>query len=121
MAAVKETHTPDRLIAGAFPLVTGNVTLAASEGTLARGSVLGKVTATGKYKLTDKASSDGSEVASMILAEDTDITEEVENAPVYLSGQFAESAVVFGGESAVADHKDELRGVGIYLVEVSAQ
>ncbi len=120
MAAVTETYTPDKLIAGNFPLVTGKVTIAAESGALARGTILGKVTADGKYKVTDKASSDGSEVASVVLAEATDATLEVVGAPVYLSGQFNAAVVVFGGESVAADHKDQLRDVSIFLTDVTA-
>jgi hypothetical protein len=118
MAATKETYTPDSLIAGTYPIVTGKVTVFKSVK-LARGSVLGEITATGKYLLTDKASVDGSEVASVILAADVDATAaDVVGAPVYLSGQFDTDSVVFGGASVSADHIKELRDVNIYLTGI---
>ncbi len=47
-----------------------SATLAA--GDLVAGTVLGKVTATGKYKLHDAGASDGTEDAVAVLAYDTD-------------------------------------------------
>lgn len=43
MAPTKEHQVPDRLIGGSYPLVTGQVTVPAGEGVLARGTVLGRV------------------------------------------------------------------------------
>ena len=53
-----EVYIPDQLIAGNMKLVTDTVTLGA--GTLARGAVLGKITASGNYVLSVATANDGS-------------------------------------------------------------
>lgn len=65
------TDTPR---AGAFIVSEANggrsrevVTVTATGGALAAGTVLGKITATGKYVRHDDAASDGSETAAAIL------------------------------------------------------
>lgn len=121
MGAVKETHTPDILVAGNFPQVTGSVVITAGEGELSRGAVLGRVTADGKYRLCNKANADGSQSARVVLADAVDATQEASGAPVYLTGQFNEAAVSFGGDSEVDDHKEELRELGIFLTSASEQ
>ena len=46
------------------------VALEGTAKTYAIGTVLGKITASGKYKIQDAASVDGSEVAAVVVAED---------------------------------------------------
>ena len=46
---------------------------AATAGSLVTGTVIGKVSATGKYKVCNAASTDGSEVPVAILADTTDV------------------------------------------------
>lgn len=50
------------------------VTIASGSGALLAGTVLGKITASGKYKPYDNDASDGSEVAAAILYADCDAT-----------------------------------------------
>ena len=46
------------------------VALEGTAKTYAIGTVLGKITASGKYKIQDASSVDGSEVAAVVVAED---------------------------------------------------
>lgn len=46
---------------------------AAKAGQLVTGTVIGKVSATGKYKVCDAAATDGSEIPVAILADTTDV------------------------------------------------
>lgn len=106
---------PDNLHAGVeVPLLTKGVKLAAGQGVLLRGSVIGIVTADGTGKLCDKSAADGSEVAKYVLVNDTDTSTSV-MAVCYQSGLFHRNALVFGGDSTADDHDEELRTVGIYL------
>lgn len=109
------TYTPDKLMAGnEVPVLTAGITLASGQGILKRGTVIGKITASGKGLKVDKAAIDGSKVSYGILTDDVDTTTEV-TTTVYVSGLFNSNALVFGGASTVADHENELRQLGIYL------
>lgn len=71
----------DHLGAGAFikfeqggDLSREAITIVSGSGALLAGTVLGKVTATGKYRPYDDNNTDGSEVAAAILVYDADAT-----------------------------------------------
>lgn len=71
----------DHLGAGAFIKSEANgdlsretVTIASGNGKLNAGTVLGKITATGKYKPYDNDATDGSQTAAAILVYDVDAT-----------------------------------------------
>ncbi len=66
---------------GAFIKSEGNgdisrdtITVVSGAGSLIAGTVLGKITASGKYKPYDNDATDGSEVAAAILVYDVDAT-----------------------------------------------
>lgn len=63
------TQTADGLVGGDHPPVILPITLLAGARTLARGTVLGRITASGKFTDFDVAHSDGSETAVAILNE----------------------------------------------------
>lgn len=112
---------PDKLIGGhEVPLLTAGVTLAAGQGVLQRGSVIGIVTADGKGKLVDKASVDGSQVAKYILPTEVDTTGGDVKVACYKTGLFNRDALIFGGTSTASDHEAELRDVGIFLTDSMA-
>lgn len=105
----------DGLIGGTYPhIITGGVTLAAGSGQLKRGTVLGKVTASGNYTIADSSKTDGSQIGSAILIDDTDATEAI-NAEVYLTGMFNAEKLTFGGSDTREKQEDNLRNYGIYL------
>lgn len=113
-----ETVVLNNLIAGAFPIVTDNVTILSGED-LARGAVLGKVTSGGKYRECDIAAEDGSEDPKFILAETADASEgDLILVPVYASGEFNQERITLKGETVVADVKEALRALSIYLKTV---
>lgn len=113
---MSETYTPDKLIAGGFPLTTGEVTVAAGQ-TLTRGTVLGLKTADGQAVPVDSAvdPADGTENPYCVLAQDVDTTTAATVAPVYISGEFNESALVFGGTDTIADHCSTMRGLSLFI------
>jgi hypothetical protein len=109
-----ESFTPDRLHAGDFPIRTLDVTILSGQ-VLTRGALLGKVTASGKYRLSESASVDGSEVPDAILAEDVDASAGDKSGIAYISGDFNEDAITYGTGHSAASVKDALRDKSIYL------
>jgi hypothetical protein len=96
--------------------LTSSVTLAAGQGVLRKGAVLGKVTADGKYKLVDKAATDGSEKASVVLATETvDTTGGDQEVVVYTQGIFNYDALYVAAGDTVKAHEEELRLGNIYF------
>ena len=116
---MSETYTPDKLIAGNFPLTTSDIVVASGQ-TLVRGSVLGKKSADDTGVLVDSAATDGSQVPFCILAEDIDTSGGEAVAPVYLSGEFNEAALVFGGSDTIATHRATLRELSLFTTTTVA-
>jgi len=110
---MSETFTPDKLLAGDYPVVTDIVTI--DTGVLTRGTCLGKITTGGKHVIVNSASSDGSQNPVAILAEDADASAGDVQAVVYLSGAFNQAAVTFGGTDTADTHRAALRNLNIYL------
>ncbi len=106
--------TRDNLIAGPAMRVVGLVELAPSQ-TLARGTVLGKVTSSGQCVPVDKSKEDGSEEIFAVLADNVTVGDESVSAEVYFSGEFAISALTFAEGSAAEDFADQARTLGIYF------
>lgn len=113
------TYTPDNLIAGhEVPIIVHGITLAKNQEVLARGTVLGKVTATGLCVPVDNSKSDGSESAFCILTDTVDTTSATDiKTTGYISGCFNSKALTFGGDDTAADHMLRLRELGIFLKE----
>lgn len=112
---MSETFNYDKLIAGDYPVVTDIVTIGTGAN-LVRGTVLGKITASGKYVLCNSAGTDdGRRLAVAILAEDAAAATSDVQATIYLSGAFNSAACTFGGTDTAATHRAALRDVNIYL------
>lgn len=105
---MSETYTHDNLLAGDFPLKTLPVTVLSGES-VPRGRVMGKVTASGKYRSCNDALSDGAEVAEAVMAEAVDASSGDAPGIVYLTGDFNERQLTFGGDDTVSDHYSEMR------------
>lgn len=109
------TSAEDNLIAGDFPLRTIDVTILSGE-VRTRGALLGKITASSKYKLSASAAGDGSQTPAGILAIDVDASGgDVVGVPVYVSGDFNERAVVFGTGHTADSVREALHARGIHL------
>jgi hypothetical protein len=98
-----ESQTPENLYAGNFPRVTMPVTIASGEGIIAKNTVLGKITASGKYGDYDNGNADGSETAVCILTEDVDATSADVKTSAYFAGEFNEDALVGIDDNAKLD------------------
>lgn len=107
-------YKPCNLIAGEYPRIERIITIA-SGSALTKGSVLGRVTASGKFILSESDATDGSETPDAILAEDVDASEEDKQAVVYFSGEFNENALTLGGSFTLDDIRAGLRSKSIFL------
>jgi len=109
-------HRP--LIAGNAHLLVGRTVTIASGANLKEGALLGAITASGKYKLSASAASDGSEKPDLILAEDIDATGGDRQALAYARGDFNANAINFGAGHTADSVREALRTKGITLLPV---
>lgn len=110
-----DTFERDNLFAGGVqPVVTDAVTLVVG-ASYVRGAVLGIVTASGEAVTVDSAAVDGSQVPYAVLAEDVDATSAAAPAAIYLTGEFNEGKLTFGGIDTADTHRTKLREIGIFL------
>lgn len=107
-------YKPCNLIAGEYPRIERIITIA-SGSALTKGSVLGRVTASGKFILSESDATDGSETPDAILAEDVDASEEDKQAVVYFSGEFNENALTLGTGHTLESIRAGLRSKSIFL------
>ena len=114
-----ETLTKDNLLAGDFPMITEEVTILTGNN-LKRGTVLGKITASGKCVAVDSTKSDGSQTPFAVLAEDVDASSADQQGCAYLTGEFNSTSLIFGGTDTVSAHKSALRDLSIFAKNVLA-
>jgi hypothetical protein len=110
------TFTPDKLFDR--DTVTRKRTIASGAGILPRGTLLGKITASGKYLKSLSAAADGSQVPDAVLLEAVDATAADVDAAVALAGTFAIQGITFGAAHTAASVEDGLRDKNIYLENV---
>ena len=82
---------------------------------LAKGAVLGRITANGKFKLSASASADGSQTPDAVLAEKANAADNDVQAVVYFSGEFNENALVLGVGHTLDSVRIALRAKNVYL------
>lgn len=110
----------DSLVAGSeMPILQVGVTLAPGNGVLARGTLLGIVTASGLAAPCKSSASDGSQTPLYILEKDTDTGEsgatDSVSAIAYQSGLFNRAAVVVQSGDSIDQFADALRTRNIIL------
>lgn len=112
---MSETYTPDNLIAGDYPVVTDIVTID-NGADLVRGTLLGRITATGKCVLCDTdGTDDGRRTPFAILGEDAAAASAEVESLIYLSGAFNETELTFATGETADTHRVALRDLNIYL------
>lgn len=110
------TNSPDNLIAGPSDVIAVEATIASGAGKLGRGTVLGKITASGKCKIVNSGGdNDGTKIAYAILAEDVDATSGDVVTSAYVAGEFAEDALTFGGSDDADDHRFAMQAIGLII------
>lgn len=105
MASLGSTHVGNSSVGNIFAGVHGSmqvtdIILASGQGVLTEGTLLGKITATGKYLKQDDGSTDGSEFVAGVLGCDVDATSEA-NAFMYTHGEF-NATYLTAGQAIVA-------------------
>ena len=114
---VADSYTPDRLVAGTYPIVTRNEVLVSGQNLL-RGALLGRITASGKMTLSTSGASDGSQVPVAILVDDVNASGGDQVCGTYIAGEFNEAALTYGASHTAASVRATLRDANIYLVSV---
>lgn len=111
----QDAFMPDQLIGGDMKIVThaGRTLLAGLY--YKRGTVLGRITASGKYTIALAAANDGSQVPCNILVDDVDATLADALGGIYAMGEFNENAVILGTGITLAAVKAALETQNIYL------
>lgn len=107
---------PENLISGEFPRITRKV-IVGTGANLVAGSVLGKITATGKYILSASAAVDGSQVPEAVLAEDAAALSADVQAVAIFTGEINELVVTLGAGHTLASIRDGLRNKSIFLTK----
>ena len=110
-------YSPDGLLIGEHPVTSRQITLLSGQN-LARGAVLGKITASGKYTLSASGAIDGSEIPDCVLAEASDASGGDLATIAYFTGGFDESKLVLGTGHTLASVQEGLRAKGIHLLTV---
>lgn len=89
----RQTKASDNLFAGDFPRVIVPVVIVSGSGAVVRGTLLGRITASGKYKPYNDSNNDGSQTAKLVLAENIDATSADVKTTAYAAGEFNEAAL----------------------------
>lgn len=113
-------YSSTALIAGDLQRVTAAVTLLAG-AKYPEGSVLGKITASGKCTLVNPAASDGSQDIFGILSENVDATAGDRESIAFLTGEFALQRLAAAAGVVVADLLAAAREKGIFFREITIQ
>lgn len=104
---------PDQLVAGTLQLVTDSGII--TGGDFKRGTVLGLVSASGKYTQCVKTAEDGSQVPVAILVDDVDASSSDQTGGLYLMGEFNQNRVTIDASWTIAEMKAALRLLAIFL------
>lgn len=94
------------------------VTISGGQGVLARGTLLGKVTATGEYVVSTAAANDGSQDPRAVLLHEADTTGGDVEGIVGRAGTCGQQGVIFGAGHTAASVDDALIDRGIYLKNI---
>ena len=120
LGVTTENFTFDNLLTGNTSIEIKEITLESGQN-LARGALLGEITASSKHVLSLSASADGSEDPDAILARDTDASAGDVKTVAYIKGSFNENGVTFGTGHTKASTEDALRDLGIYIKSAQAE
>lgn len=106
-----DTYDPNGLIVGHNDVVDDKIVLITGQN-LARGAVLGKITASGKYTLSASGASDGSEAPVCVLAFAVDATAADKDCRAYFTGEFDGVKLVYGTGHTAATVNAAFRAAG---------
>ena len=109
------TYVPDQLIAGDLKIVTDGGATITGAAALKRGTVLGRVTASGSYKLAVATATDGSQNPCAVLVSDTDATAADVQGAVYLMAELNGNALVIDPSLTLAAVRTAFRALGLFV------
>lgn len=111
-------YKPDGLIVNTkIAPFAKEIKIAKGQGSLLRGTVLGRVTEIGLCVVVDSSKADGSEKPYCILTDDVEVSETTDLVTTgYFTGIFDKASLIFGGSDTVKDHEDRLRELNIHLI-----
>lgn len=90
------SNTPENLFAGEAEIVTDeNYVVASGQGAVAKYTVVGKITASGKLAKHNPGASDGSQVAIGITTQAVDATSADQKVAIYVGGFFNHTALTW--------------------------
>lgn len=113
-----DTYTPDNLIAGGTQLVSRTYVLASGQ-VVARGTVLGQITANSKVTLCLPGATDGSQVPFGIAYDAYDATAgDLAGCGVYEKAEVNGNALILGTGWTLTSIFNPLRDAGIYIKPV---
>lgn len=108
------------LFAGSYPRADIIVTLKAGQ-IYPLGSVLGRDTASGVCALVDSTKSDGTETVYGILSEEVDATDEDRESVAYVTGEYVEQRLTFGGNDDPDTHRAAAEEKHIFFRKAALQ
>lgn len=114
---VQDTYIPDQLVSGPLQLVTDTGIITGAKA-YKRGTVMGVITASGKYQISVKTATDGSEIPTAILVDDVDATAGDVNGGVYLMGEFNGHRMILDASWTLDTVKIALRPSSIFVRSV---
>jgi len=104
---------PDGLVSCPPAIVSDSLTVAAGQGVLARGTLLGVIAATGKHAVCTATAIDGSEVPAAVLLGPVDASTADATGWAYFSGTFSSTLLAFDDSWTVASLQAAMRGSGL--------
>lgn len=107
-------RTEEQLFAGQFPRHQQPIVVANGEGVLSKGTVLGKITASGKFAAYDNNASDGTQTAVGVLGCDVDASSGDVSAFMWTTGEFNEAKLIGLDTAGRAD----LEAINLYPVKL---
>lgn len=115
---MSETFTYDNLFAGDHEKKTKPVTVLSGQSVV-KGQLMGRITASGKYRACNSGLVDGAQVCDAIMAFDVDASAADAPGIVYLTGDFNRNALTIATSPAAGDtvaaHEQEARERGIFF------
>lgn len=115
VSAETYTYSELQLIVSDYPTLNEPETIAAGAGVVVAGTVLGKITATGKWIPSLSAASDGSEVPRGVLGVGLDASASDVVGPVFKAGVFNPSAMTFGAGHDAVSVKSAWEGMPLFV------
>lgn len=91
----EEVYSPDNLIAGDSPRIATEPGTLASGQNLVRGTVLGRITASGNLTICNNGAADGSQTPVGILVHDIDASAAAKACQMYKAGNFRSSEMTW--------------------------